>query len=80
MADRKSLGARALRAIDEHRSDLIALSQAIHADPEIGYHEQRAAERLATMLAARGFTVTRPYRGVGTAYRADAAGAEGGPT
>jgi len=80
MADRKSLGARAIRAIDDRRAELVALSQAIHADPEIGYQEQRASARLAKMLAANGFSVTRPYGGVETAYRADAAGKDGGPT
>ncbi|GAC1495952.1 MAG: M20 family metallopeptidase [Candidatus Limnocylindrales bacterium] len=69
-----------MRAIDDHRSELIALSEAIHADPEIGYQEHRAAARIATLLAAQGFTLTRSYGGVDTAYRADASGTEGGPT
>ena len=78
--DRKTLGARAIRAIDDRRPELIALSQAIHADPELGYQEQRASARLTEMLAANGFGVTRAYGGVETAYRADAAGKDGGPT
>jgi len=80
MADRKTLGERAIRAIDDQRATLIALSQAIHADPELGYQEQRASTRLTELLAANGFTVTRPYGGLDTAYRADAAGNDGGPT
>jgi len=80
MADRKTLGARAIRAIDDRRAELIALSQEIHADPEVGYEEHRASARLAEMLAANGFSVARPYGGVQTAYRADAAGKDGGPT
>ncbi|HEY8655794.1 MAG TPA: M20 family metallopeptidase [Candidatus Limnocylindria bacterium] len=80
MAGRDTLGQRAIRAIDDRREALVALSQAIHADPELGYEERRASARLAEMLAANGFTVTRRYGGVETAYRADAAGAVGGPT
>ena len=80
MADRKTLGERAIRAIEDQRATLIALSQAIHADPELGYQEQRASTRLTELLAANGFTVTRPYGGLETAYRADAAGKDGGPT
>ena len=80
MADRNALAVRAIRAIDDQRAPLIALSLAIHADPELGYQEQRASARLAEALAANGFAVTRGYGGVETAYRADAAGKDGGPT
>jgi len=80
MAGRDTLGQRAIRAIDDRREALVALSQAIHADPELGYEERRASARLAEMLAANGFAVTRRYGGIETAYRADAAGAVGGPT
>lgn len=80
MADRNTLGERAIRAIDDQRATLIALSQAIHADPELGYQEQRASARIAELLALNGFSVTRPYGGLDTAYRADAAGRDGGPT
>ena len=80
MADRNALAARAIRAIDDQQAQLIALSQAIHADPELGYQEHRASARLAEALAANGFTVARGYGGIETAYRADAAGKAGGPT
>ncbi len=75
------LGARALRAIDLRANDLVALSRAIHADPELAYNEHRAAARLADFLERAGFTMTRGYAGVATSYRGDAAGGNGaGPT
>ena len=80
MTDRSALGARAIRAIDDRQAQLFALSQAIHADPEPGYQEHRASARLAALLTECGFAVTRGYGGVETAYRADAAGRDGGPT
>ncbi len=80
MPDRSALAARAIRAIDDRRSELIALSRAIHADPELGYQERRASARLTEVLAANGFAVTRAYRGIETAYRAEAVGRDGGPT
>ena len=81
MTSVSALGARALRAIDERADDLVALSLAIHADPEIGYQEHRAVARIADLLERGGFAVTRPYAGLETSYRGDAAGGRGpGPT
>ena len=80
MSDAKKLGERALRAIDEKRDELIALSMAIHADPEIGYQEFRSSARLADFLEANGFMVERGYKNVETAYRGDATGNAKGPT
>ena len=70
---------RALEAIDRRRDALIALSLAIHADPEIAYQERNAAMRLTGFLEENGFTVAHRYRGVETAYRADAAGKKDTP-
>ncbi|HVR89244.1 MAG TPA: M20 family metallopeptidase [Candidatus Limnocylindria bacterium] len=80
MTDAKKLGERALRAIDDKREGLIALSMALHADPEIGYQEFRASARLADFLEANGFAVERGYKKVETAYRGDATGSTKGPT
>ncbi len=80
MTGTKALGERAIRAIDDHRAELIALSLSLHGDPEIGYQERRSAEKLAAYLEVNGFTVKRAYRGVETAYRGDATGKGDGPT
>ena len=74
MTDRTALGERAIRAIEDHRAELIALSMSLHAEPEIGYQEHKSAAKLAAFLETNGFAVTRAYRGVETSYRGDAAG------
>ena len=43
MSDSKALGQRAIKAIDERREALFALSRAIHAKPELAYEEREAA-------------------------------------
>ena len=74
------LRARVISRIDKERDALIALSLALHRDPEIAYQEHRASERIAAFLAERGFAVERPYKGLATSYRADAKGRADGPT
>jgi len=71
---------RAIAAIDQHRAGLSELSQRIHATPELGYQERQASSWLATFLEGAGLRVERAYRGIETAYRAEAKGRDGGPT
>ncbi|HEX9495143.1 MAG TPA: M20 family metallopeptidase [Candidatus Limnocylindria bacterium] len=78
--DTKTLGERAVRAIDDRRADLIKLSLSLHAEPEIAYQEHRSAAKLADFLGANGFAVQRGYKQLETAYRGDAAGTAAGPT
>ena len=80
MGSRPAAHARALAAIDQHRDGLIELSLRIHRTPELGFQERQASTWLATFLEGAGFRVERGYRGVETAYRADATGKGGGPT
>ena len=80
MSDPKALHHRALKAIDERREALYALSRAIHAKPEIAYQEREAAIRLTEFLEGAGFTVERSYREIETAYRGEARGRGPGPT
>jgi amidohydrolase len=49
---------------------LIALSHALHADPEIGFQEYRAAERVAGCLQDLGFAVETGICDLPTALRA----------
>lgn len=80
MGSRSAAHARVLAAIDQHRDGLFELSLRIHRNPEIGYEERQASTWLATFLEGAGFQVQRAYRGVETAYRADASGTGAGPT
>ena len=50
---------------------LVRLSQAIHAEPELGFQEYKACARLCEALAAEGFSVETPYAGLETAFRAE---------
>ena len=52
------------------REQLVALSRAIHADPELAYQEHRSAERLCAFLETHGHGVERGYGGLPTAFRA----------
>lgn len=49
---------------------LIALSNALHADPELGWQEHRSSAAVAALLAEHGFAVEQPYLGLETAFRA----------
>ena len=54
------------------REELIGLSRAIHADPEVAYQEHRSADRICAFLEAHGHSVERGYGGLPTAFRAHA--------
>ena len=58
--------------LDAARDDLIALSHRIHAHPEVGFEEERAAGWLCDDLADRGFAVTRGVADLPTAFVARA--------
>lgn len=56
--------------VAQHADLLIALSEDIHARPELAFAEEYAADRLATMLADNGFAVTRGAYDLPTAFEA----------
>jgi amidohydrolase len=58
-------------------ADLHELSHWMYENPERAYEEYRTSERIADLLAANGFTVTRPAWGLATAF--DAVTGAGGP-
>lgn len=60
--------AGARERLDDAREDLIALSHRIHAHPEVGFEEERAAGWLCDDLSARGFAVTRGVGDLPTAF------------
>ena len=52
-------------------ADLIELSHAIHAEPELAFEEHRSCAKAQTLLAERGFEITAAAGGLETAFRAD---------
>jgi amidohydrolase len=66
-------------AIDAMREELLALSHAIHGEPELALEEFKAAERLSSAIESHGLTVQREAFGLRTAYAAEF-GKDGGPT
>jgi len=80
LSDPKAIAQRAIKAIDERRDALFALSRAIHAKPELAYEEREAALRITEFLEGAGFAVERGYKDIETSYRGDAKGRSPGPT
>ncbi|MFF5792888.1 M20 family metallopeptidase [Paeniglutamicibacter sp. NPDC012692] len=62
--------ARILDGVRAGMAGLIELSESIHAHPELGWQEHRAAAWTAEYLESAGFTVERGYLGFPTALRA----------
>ncbi len=57
-------------AVDAHAAELVALSHALHADPEVAFAEHRSAARVAEALAGHGFALTPGVGGLPTAFDA----------
>ncbi len=51
--------------------DLVELSHAIHAEPELAFDEHRSCAKTQALVAERGFKITAPAAGLDTAFRAD---------
>jgi amidohydrolase len=66
-------------AIDAMRGELLELSHAIHADPELALEEFRAAERLTAAVERHGLPVSRASFGLPTSYVSEF-GKDDGPT
>ncbi len=76
MTDAASLKTRAADAIAAHAARLNDLARRIHAAPELGYEEHRAAAWVGDALADAGFEVTRAVCDLPTALVADAGSGE----
>ena len=55
---------------DTLRSELVALSRAIHGTPELAYQERTAVKNIGALLQKHGHTVEQKLGGVDTAFRA----------
>ncbi len=64
-------------SIDEVAERLFEMSDWMYAHPEIGHQEKESAKLLANELSSHGFTVTAPYAGMETAFRAVYQGGDG---
>jgi amidohydrolase len=60
--------AAARKRIDAARTELVALSRRIHANPELAFEEERASAWLAERLADAGFGLERDACGLPTAF------------
>jgi amidohydrolase len=56
--------------VDAHSGELCELSRLIHDNPELGFHEHKAAEWLSEYLEKNGFKVERGLYGLPTSFRA----------
>jgi amidohydrolase len=58
-------------AVRRRGVDLVELSHAIHAEPELAFAEHRSCAKTQALVAERGFEVTPGAGGLDTAFRAD---------
>lgn len=70
---------RILQTAKEIRDDIVALSDAIYANPELGNQEFESSKLHAALLEKYGFKVEKPYLGFPTGYRAEYRSAKPGP-
>jgi amidohydrolase len=61
-------------AVRRRSADLVELSHAIHAEPELAFAEHRSCAKTQTLVAQRGFEMTPAAGGLDTAFRADFGG------
>jgi amidohydrolase len=68
-------GATASDAVEDvvrrRGADLVELSHAIHAEPELAFEEFRSCAKAQVLVAERGFEITAAAGGLDTAFRAD---------
>lgn len=65
-----ALKERIVAARERIDADLVALSNRLHGDPELGWQEHRSSAAVAALLASHGFAIERSYLGLDTAFRA----------
>jgi metal-dependent amidase/aminoacylase/carboxypeptidase family protein len=73
-------GERVFSIVDSIQAEIIAISDYIHANPEIGHQEVKSAQYLVEQLQTAGFTVEVGAGGFPTAFKAVYQGKVAGPT
>ena len=69
--DAAALKREACEAVDAMRSELLAISHAIHAQPELAFEERAAAALLVTAIEKAGLSVEAGAYGLETAFSAE---------
>lgn len=67
----QALKTTAEETVEIAASELIELSEKLHAHPETAWQEHQAVKWVADVLAAEGFRVTQKYLGFDTAFMAE---------
>jgi amidohydrolase len=65
-----ALKAEVSRQVEQQRRELVELSLKIHANPELGFKEERASAWLTDYLARNSFKIERGIGGLSTAFKA----------
>lgn len=76
--DANALKEAVCTAVDEMRDELLALSHAIHARPELAFEEHAAAAALTDALRTAGLAVKSGAYGLDTAFEAEFGGGDAG--
>ncbi|HZU49874.1 MAG TPA: M20 family metallopeptidase [Mycobacterium sp.] len=58
-------------AVRRRGADIVELSHAIHAEPELAFDEHRSCAKTQKLVAERGFEITPGVAGLDTAFRAE---------
>ncbi|MDA3641019.1 M20 family metallopeptidase [Mycobacterium xenopi] len=58
-------------AVRRCSTEIVELSHAIHAEPELAFAEHRSCAKAQRLVAERGFQITAGVAGLDTAFRAD---------
>jgi amidohydrolase len=78
-ADVAAAGVGVREQVTALADDLLAMSHAIHDQPELRFEEYHASELLQRFLASEGFAVRAGLAGMPTAFRAERTFGAGGP-
>lgn len=66
-------------AVEAERKRIVSVGRFIHANPELGFKEFLARDRITEYLKSLGFEITAPYAKLPTAFRAVLRGTGRGP-
>ncbi|MBP8613809.1 MAG: M20 family metallopeptidase [Firmicutes bacterium] len=80
MSEKEDFKKKAMDAVDSLKETLIAMSDQMYREPELGHQEFKSSKMLAKFLEEHGFEVETGICGMPTSFRAIKHGKPGGPT